>query len=32
MLTDLDMHLMIERGMRGGISMVSKRHAKVNNS
>ena len=27
-LTDMDMHLMIERGMRGGISMVSKRYAR----
>ena len=25
LLTDMDMHLMIERGMRGGISMVTKR-------
>ena len=27
LLTDMDMHLFIEKDMRGGISMVSKRHA-----
>ena len=29
LLTDQDMHLFVERGMSGGISMLSKHHAKV---
>ena len=30
--TDYDQHLFIEKGMRGGISMVSKRHVRANNT
>ena len=31
LLIDYDQHLFIEKGMRGGISMVAKHHAKANN-
>ena len=31
LLTDYEMHLFVERGMRGGICMAGKRYAKANN-
>ena len=31
LLTDYDLHLFIEKGLRGGISMASKCHARANN-
>ena len=30
-ISDNDMHLFIEKGMRAGISYISKRHSKTNN-
>ena len=31
LISDTDMHLFIEKGMRGGISHISKRHSEANN-
>ena len=31
LISDIDMHLFIEKEMRGGISYISKRHSKANN-
>ena len=30
-ISDADMHLFIEKGMRGGISYINQRHIKANN-
>ena len=32
LISDIDMHLFIEKGMRGGISYIAKRHTKANNN
>ena len=31
LISDIDMHLFIEKRMRGGISYIAKRHSKANN-
>ena len=31
LISDIDMHLFIEKGMRGGISYIAKRFTKANN-
>ena len=31
LISDIDMHLFIEKEMRGGISSIAKRHSKANN-
>ena len=31
LISNIDMHLFVEKGMRGGISYISKRHSKANN-
>ena len=32
LLTDPDMHLFVEKGLRGGMAVITKRHAKANNA
>ena len=32
LISDIDMHLFIEKGMKGGISYIAKRHSKANNT
>ena len=31
LMSDVDIHLFIEKGMRAGISYIAKRHSKANN-
>ena len=31
LISDIDMHLFAEKGIRGGISYIAKRHCKANN-
>ena len=31
LISDIDMHLLIEKGMRGGVSYICKRHSNTNN-
>ena len=31
LISDIEMHLFIEKGMRGGISYIAKRYSKANN-
>ena len=31
LISDIDMHFLFKKGMRGGISYIAKRHSKANN-